>query len=117
MDEPRRERIRKVIRNRTQPSSRFDSSHIIQETELQLWRNGHDSLDKDSSNVDQALIAAMAKGHLAKQFRKELADKRDASREQSIDESIAITWSSCTTSLEGPTNEWRTGWFRMLSSN
>ena len=86
--ESRRERIRRVVQSRNGCSARFDTSDIIQETEIQLWLNGHDDLNDTTSSVDQALIATMAKGHLAKKIRSHRASKRDASRDSPIVESL-----------------------------
>ena len=56
---PRRERIRKVVQglNSSYSKSRFDTSDIIQETEIQLWKTGRDELENDFTDVDQALLA------------------------------------------------------------
>lgn len=89
-DESRRERIRRSIRTHNSYCHRlFDSSDIIQETELQLWLSGRDPLSSDATDVDQAYIATLAKGHLAKNIRRSLAKKRDASRNRPITTDLA----------------------------
>ena len=89
-EDRRRERIRKVVQNRnsSHSASRFDTSDIIQETELQLWQNGHDTLSDDLTDVDQALLASIAKGHLNKSIRNHRAQKRDASKDQPINQEV-----------------------------
>ena len=87
-DERLRARIRKVVKNRNQTRSarRFDTGDIVQETVLQLWKQGMLPTDsQESIEVDQALLATMAKGHLAKNIRNHHAAKRDVDREQAVD--------------------------------
>ena len=84
-----RERIRRVIQNRNfaGTKSRFDTSDVIQETELQIWLS---SRNRESSEptIAQALLATMARGNLAKKQRMHRAAKRDASREQPITDCV-----------------------------
>jgi len=90
-NETRRNRIRKTVanRNRTVCSSRFDTSDIIQETELQLWKSGIDNFESDYSDVDQALLATIAKGNLAKKIRDHRRQKRDSACDRPFTASIA----------------------------
>jgi RNA polymerase sigma factor (sigma-70 family) len=84
--ETRRGRIRRVVSNRNGIApARFQTSDIIQETEIQIWRDGLESLDDEYSDLDQAHLATLAKGHLAKNLRRHQAQKRAVELEQPID--------------------------------
>ena len=88
-EQSQRERIRKVIQNRNfaGTKSRFDTSDIIQETELQIWLSSRNR-ETPNPSIDQALLATMARGNLAKSQRKHRAAKRDTSREQPMTDCV-----------------------------
>lgn len=89
--ETRRERLRKALRFRKAKLNQlpmFDTSDVIQDASIQLWTEGIDSFDCEYSSVDQALIATIANGHLAKHYRRYSTQKRNASRNQSIEDDV-----------------------------
>lgn len=79
--------IRKEIRSAVKQSglgmvrSRFDTSDIVQESMLQIWRKLGDD---DVANLEftRGLLAVIAKGHAKKQLRFHTAKKRSISREK-----------------------------------
>lgn len=87
--ETRRERIRKAIGRRTMSNARFDTSDIIQEVELQMWRDGLDHLEDKFSDVDQPLVSAIAKGHHAKMIRRHTAQKRNVNLDRPVEQDVA----------------------------
>ena len=87
----RREIIRRVVQNKntSHAASRFDTSDIIQETEYQLWQDGKDSFESDYTNVPTALISTIAKGYLAKNFRKHGQAKRNSANDLPLESPVA----------------------------
>ena len=81
----RRERMWRVVhnRNRSNAAARFDTSDVLQESEIQIWK---DKLaPPNSPPIDSALITTIAKGHLAKNLRRHNAQKRNVELEQPLD--------------------------------
>lgn len=84
--ETRRRRIRRAVSKRNGiAQSRFQTSDIIQETEIQIWLEGLESLEDDYTDLDQAYLATLAKGHLAKNLRRHQAQKRNVQLDQPLD--------------------------------
>lgn len=80
-----RARIKRLTARRRSriTSARYDTSDVVQETWLQVWRQLADygEYDENSVAISDAQIACYAKGHAAKMFRKHTAGKRDASKD------------------------------------
>ena len=66
----------------TMVRSRFDTSDIVQESMLQIWRQLGDD-DVKNLEFTLGLLSVIAKGHAKKQMRFHTALKRSVSREQS----------------------------------
>ena len=83
----RREQIWKIAhgRNRSRAAARFDTSDIVQESELQIWRDKLASSKSESEPVDPALVATIAKGTIAKKLRFHNAHKRSVDLEQPLE--------------------------------
>lgn len=89
-DKNLRARIRRVVQNRngSRTAVRFDTSDVIQETEIQLWQKGladFETESDDSDELDQRLLATIAKGHLSKLLRRQYAKRRSPILEQAAD--------------------------------
>ncbi|MFK7766456.1 MAG: RNA polymerase sigma factor [Mariniblastus sp.] len=108
-DDNLRERIRKVVskRNANQTAGRFDTSDVIQETELQLWRNGllsfepEQPADKQAEpSIDQPLLVTIAKRRLFKFLQRHKAKRRDAGLEKASAENVVSNYQSPSEELE-----------------
>ena len=101
-EESLRDRIRRVVRNKNRSSaaSKFDTSDVIQDANLQMWLDGLISIQEDHSQLDQALVATIAKGHLSKNLRKHAASKRNPSKEQPLDGDVTSMAPDPSTGLE-----------------
>lgn len=82
------DQIRKEIRSAVKQSglnmvrSRFDTSDIVQESMLQIWKQLGDD-DIKNLEFTRGLLSVIAKGHARKQIRFHTASKRSVSREKS----------------------------------
>lgn len=76
--------IRKAVKQSglTMVRARFDTSDIVQESMLQIWKQLDES-DIDDLEFTHGLLAVIAKGHAHKQVRFHTAKKRSVSREAS----------------------------------
>ena len=79
-----RDEIRAAVKQSglTMVRSRFDTSDIVQESMLQIWRQLGDD-DVKNLEFTEGLLSVIAKGHARKQMRFHTARKRTVSREQS----------------------------------
>lgn len=91
-----RERIRRSLTRRRSrlTSARYDTSDIIQETWIQVWkhlvsRGGEGEVEDTPDTLSDAQIACYSKGHAAKMYRKHTAEKRNVAKDasSSLDES------------------------------
>lgn len=82
-----RQMIRKVAREHRERSkgARFDTSDIIQESMIQVWKTLGERTDVGVSadkTVSKAWLVTVARGHAAKMARQHSAAKRDIKRDQ-----------------------------------
>lgn len=81
------DQIRNEIRSAVKQSgltvvrSRFDTSDIVQESMLQIWKRLR-AEEMDNVEFTRGLLAVIAKGHAYKQLRFHLAGKRSVKRER-----------------------------------